>query len=509
MNTADGIRTSLRHTRPVLILLTLMVTVVGLILVINGIRHQRVLISQQAITQRLYLEDELARADNEISNRATEVLAKLRMEVGSYLAQTGKTRACAAAFGCPEFATDLISEASVFNRKGRRSGTEYSSLGDRILTVGEPNQYEKIITKLSAVRPFDWGITKRTDNLRPYCWLVNTDTQVICVAVKMSAFARQVFSPVSASVNAAVQLRLTLISPSNQYQKLSAPERLDEITVTRNLTTPLEHFAMRASVTSGDIAPPYWLYPALFALALGALVTGFAAATYRAHRSSVNEVLSKVTTMASISHSLRTPLANLKLYADLLGRHRDDPAAVKKFAMVVDSEASRLTTVIDNVLEIGRAETHRRLQSANPGELVRTLLLTFGAGSIPENIEVESEVTQPKVFDCDGFQQILVNLVDNALKYAPEQRVTVKTWVTNDMLYLQVRDYGQHASIGENLDLTAAYERANKDSSGFGLGLTACKIITQRNGGDLEVELEQPGYCITASLETQNQLENP
>lgn len=508
MKTSEGITASVNTTRPVLIILTLMVTIVVLFLVINGIHDQRTLVAQQTISKRLYLEDQIADADIAINKRAAIVMAKLRNEVTTHLEESLKTRACAAAFGCPEFASNLITEASVFNRKGRRSGAEYSSLGDRILTLGDPNQYEKIITALSNRTPFQWGITKPTDNLRPYCWLLANTEKVICIAVQMQALAKHTFEPVASSLNAAGRINFDLLMSSAQSTNPYSSIRNGEIILIRNLAIPFEHFSLSAAAEESSATLPYWLYSALFALALGASVTGFAAATYRAHRASVNEAISKITTMASISHSLRTPLTNLRLYADLLVRHNIDPQAVRKFAMIVDSEASRLTTVIDNVLEIGRADEQQNTRRENPDTLLLELLSTFGAGNIPDNIEVKLEVNREILFDCGGFQQILVNLIDNAQKYAPDQQVSISTWQKNSMLFLQVRDFGKHNTAAHTKDLTTAYRRGSSELGGFGLGLAACKIIAERNSGALTVEHKKIGYCITASLKIHHSLEH-
>ena len=73
MNTADGLTINLQSSRPVLILLTLMVTIVVLIVVVNGIRDQRTLVAQQTISHRLYLEEQLAHANAEVEKRGLTV----------------------------------------------------------------------------------------------------------------------------------------------------------------------------------------------------------------------------------------------------------------------------------------------------------------------------------------------------------------------------------------------------------------------------------------------------
>src|SRR5262249_55194768 len=136
--------------------------------------------------------------------------------------------------------------------------------------------------------------------------------------------------------------------------------------------------------------------------------------------------------VSSVSHELRTPLAQIRLFAEtlLLGRVRSD-AEERRSLEIIDQEARRLTHLVENVLAFSRAERHAiRLQREPTAltPLVAAVVEAFEPLAATRKVTLRRDIF-PGIFadaDPDALRQMLINLLDNAVKYGPEsQTVTV------------------------------------------------------------------------------------
>ncbi|MEM7465505.1 MAG: HAMP domain-containing sensor histidine kinase [Pseudomonadota bacterium] len=492
---------SQKNSSVMLSLLTAIVTITILSLVIFGIRDLRIAIANQTISARIDMEAQLDSAIESVRSLTASAMAQLRNEVETYFLNTQANRACAVTFGCPEFASGLIANASVYLRDGRPAAGEMSSLGDQILTLGDNHDYQSLAASLSGENPAQWANSKPGTELRPYCWLSHK-LQVICIAVNVPAMANQVIADFIVATGKSNEISFT----SDLVAHVMTREEISKNTtrsrsVTRALPQPFEHSLLRANRTDVISPTPYWLYSGIVALVLGASVSGFATAAFVVHRNSINEVRARLINMASTSHSLRTPLANLTLYANLLRRKNSEPATVEKYALIIDNEANRLKAVIDNVLEIGRIGTANTpsVTEEIPDELVQQIMTTFGAQTQKFRLALDSS-TRVR-FDTEGYKQILVNLIDNSLKHAADCPVDVKTWIDAKQIFIQVSDHGTGAPSAKPPITIGAYQRGdNAVGEGYGLGLVACKLIAERNGGSITLTADAKGFHAVASL---------
>ena len=206
---------------------------------------------------------------------------------------------------------------------------------------------------------------------------------------------------------------------------------------------------------------------------------------------------------AKLSHDLRTPIANLRLYAELLSRRADDESAVRRYSNVLSAEIDRLALLADNTIIYGRtaAPAPIRLDEAIPDAVLNSTIeryqnLFAATGS---TIEVSHDAPRAGRFDRMGFERILINLLDNACKYAPG-RIEVATCEQAGMLFLSVRDYGPGLDPASK-DRVLAPRRAGAGAKdGFGLGLIVVRELAQANDGTLTIESADPGVRLTASL---------
>jgi two-component system phosphate regulon sensor histidine kinase PhoR len=207
--------------------------------------------------------------------------------------------------------------------------------------------------------------------------------------------------------------------------------------------------------------------------------------------------------VANVSHELRTPLTAIKGYAEtLLGPAGDDRETARRFLAVIDRHSERLGRLTDDLLtlsdlELGRASL--RLSPLEVTPVVEDVLQILTERASRGGVEVVARVAAgtPQVLaDGDRLRQVLINLVDNAIKYTPAGgRVAVRAAPfrdgDRDMVEIAVDDTGGGIPAHDIPRLTERFFRVDKARSralgGTGLGLAIVKHIVQAHGGWLEI----------------------
>jgi two-component system phosphate regulon sensor histidine kinase PhoR len=210
--------------------------------------------------------------------------------------------------------------------------------------------------------------------------------------------------------------------------------------------------------------------------------------------------------VANVSHELRTPLASIRSLVETLEAGAiDDPSVAGDFFGRVVSEVDRLTALVDELLDLARIESGRlmlRLERIDSKELV-----TAGGERLRPQIEraqlrlvIDVEPGLPPVMaDRTRVEQVLVNLVHNAIKFTrPGGTIAVRARPEGDRLAISVADTGVGIAP---LELTRVFERFFKSdrarrSDGTGLGLAIAKHIVQTHGGSIWATSE-PGIGST------------
>lgn len=224
---------------------------------------------------------------------------------------------------------------------------------------------------------------------------------------------------------------------------------------------------------------------------------------YRNQQARLMESTFRSEMTAKLSHDLRTPIANLRLYAELVSRRADDEEAVRRYSAVLSAEIERLALLADNTIIYGRtaAPAPIRLDEAVPDAVLDATIERYQnlfavTGS---TMEVTHNASRAGRFDRMGFERILINLLDNARKYAPG-RIEIATHEADGMLYLSVRDYGPGLDPASKDHLLAHSLAANRVKDGFGLGLVVVRELAEANGGKLAIKDTDPGVRLTASM---------
>jgi signal transduction histidine kinase len=216
--------------------------------------------------------------------------------------------------------------------------------------------------------------------------------------------------------------------------------------------------------------------------------------------------------VASVSHELRTPLTQIRMYGETLLLQRVRSEAERTRALqVVDREARRLGNLVENLLQFSRARRGADLLAAEAtslAPLVRQALDAFRpiAEGGEALVEAELDETARAAVDADALQQMLVNLLDNALKYGPRgQRVTVRLSRRGDRVELSVTDQGPGIPEGDRERVFERFHRLERDRrearAGTGIGLSVVRDLARRQGGRaFAVEAEGGGARVGVEL---------
>ena len=201
--------------------------------------------------------------------------------------------------------------------------------------------------------------------------------------------------------------------------------------------------------------------------------------------------------ISGVSHELRTPLAQIRLFGEtlLLGRVRT-PEEAHRAAQVIVQESRRLSQMVDNVLLFSRSNrgvvTIRR-ETVDIAALVADVVGAFKpqAASKQMTVVLESDgVLRPVAVDPNVVRQVLLNLLDNAVKYGLRgQRITVRLRGAADALSLSVEDEGPGITPTDRAKIWEPFWRApGSAEGGTGLGLAIVRDLVTLHGGTAAVE---------------------
>ncbi|MBN9507649.1 MAG: two-component sensor histidine kinase [Alphaproteobacteria bacterium] len=209
--------------------------------------------------------------------------------------------------------------------------------------------------------------------------------------------------------------------------------------------------------------------------------------------------------VANASHELRTPLASLIGFIDTLrGPAADDKPAQERFLGIMAEQAQRMNRLIDDLLQLSRIELTEHQPPADLvaiGDLVARIAASFEPRLPARRMRLALDVAKglaPVAADADQIEQVLQNLVDNALKYGREGgtvRVAAAPAATRPGVVLSVADDGPGIARAHLPRLTERFYRVDKGRSrargGTGLGLAIVKHIVSRHRGQLTIESEE------------------
>jgi len=215
--------------------------------------------------------------------------------------------------------------------------------------------------------------------------------------------------------------------------------------------------------------------------------------------------------VANISHELKTPIGALSLLSEAVLGAKDDPEAVVKFATRMQSEAKRLTDLVQEIINLSRVQDSDPLQLAQEvgvEYMIREAIDQCQISADNRNITVTYSETTPAVVLGDRDQLIMAihNLVENAINYSPENtKVSISTTIENGVVNIAVTDQGIGISEAEQDRIFERFYRVDparsRQTGGTGLGLSIVKHIASKHGGEVKIwSVENVGSTFSLRL---------
>jgi two-component system phosphate regulon sensor histidine kinase PhoR len=209
--------------------------------------------------------------------------------------------------------------------------------------------------------------------------------------------------------------------------------------------------------------------------------------------------------VANVSHELRTPVTVIRGYAETLGSGliSKDPATAERFANVIKNHAERLTSLISDLLTLSQLEVQGRTLTLAPCDLNERLqhcceLVKPKAEEKEINISISPLPTGKILADAQRLEQILFNLLDNAVKYTPNNgAVTIKVSSEGEMMRIAIDDSGPGVPEAAHQRIFERFYRADagrsREEGGTGLGLAIAKHLVGLHGGTIGVTNRREG----------------
>jgi signal transduction histidine kinase len=207
--------------------------------------------------------------------------------------------------------------------------------------------------------------------------------------------------------------------------------------------------------------------------------------------------------VSGVSHELRTPLAQIRLFADLLESGRLTADEGGRSVRIINEEARRLSYLVENILHFSRAQRGASRIAAEPVEvapLVRAAVEGFAPLARERHVSWALALEEGVVarVDRDALRQILLNLLDNAVKYGPPgQTVRVGLALSGFALRLTVDDAGPGVPMEERAAVWEPYRRLPRHDDGVtggsGIGLSVVRDLVELHGGRVSVTAAPTG----------------
>src|SRR6266849_1285266 len=205
------------------------------------------------------------------------------------------------------------------------------------------------------------------------------------------------------------------------------------------------------------------------------------------------------TFISVVSHELQTPIAIIKGYASTLARPDAElePETLRSRLQAIEEEADSLDKMVNNLLYASRIQAGGLQMEIAPldlSSLVQKVVQRLRVKSPDATVKLDLPAQLPTVMaDRDRIEEVLQNLLDNAVKYSPKRRViTVSCRATGDEVRVSVGDLGMGIALRDQEQIFDRFHRVDNGSTrstqGAGLGLYICRAIVEAHGGRIWVE---------------------
>ena len=254
--------------------------------------------------------------------------------------------------------------------------------------------------------------------------------------------------------------------------------------------------------------------------AVGIALLGLAFYLYKEHTREMKLAEQRVNFVNQVSHELKTPLTNIRLYAELLeeslpeigdGESGEDKR-FRKYLDVITTESQRLSRLIANVLNFSRAKRDRlvlRVETAVVDEIILNTLKAFAQSFESKGVQVNFQAgARERVrVDPDVLEQILNNIFSNTEKYgASGGRLDIKSRKSGEDTFITIQYYGPGIPHHDAQKIFLPFYRVSSNVTdgvtGTGIGLSIARDLARLHEGDLTLLSSDKGACLKVHLRT-------
>ncbi len=213
--------------------------------------------------------------------------------------------------------------------------------------------------------------------------------------------------------------------------------------------------------------------------------------------------------VANVSHELKTPVGAISLLAEALESSADDPEAVRRFARRTHKESARLAALVQDIIELSRLQGTNVAQQGRAVDINTVVAEAVDRSQLPaesRNIElvVGGHADAVVYGDQDQLVTALRNLIDNAIRYSPENtRVGIGIRSKDGLVAVSVTDQGEGLSPEDQERVFERFYRVDaarsRHTGGTGLGLSIVKHVVANHGGEVTL-WSQPGQGSTFTI---------
>lgn len=352
-----------------------------------------------------------------------------------------------------------------------------------------------------------------------YAVLVNYSndfvTEALTFIIEKRAMLPSVLSPVKNNHNIRFMMRNQADQLLWQSQSEFGDDNRHVITIDDDYGSLFEGFTMTAAIDSSLAASliigglPKSQIPQLLLMIGAALIAMLTTLWLQRKTHLLNQ--QKEQFIARASHELRTPLTQIRLFAETLELGREKNLAKQQnYLNIIHRESIRLSQLVDNIL-------HQQLiqQSQIKTHTERVQIQKFLTDLIAEqkilwqqkSIQVNFQSTDDLMVNTDPnlLKQILINVLDNAVKFGPDQQIIdIKTYTHNSFITIKITDQGPGIPESQINMLLQRYTRLSRDEhrgiNGNGLGLSITNHLLQELDGQLHFEHPEIGLTVVIKL---------
>jgi len=213
--------------------------------------------------------------------------------------------------------------------------------------------------------------------------------------------------------------------------------------------------------------------------------------------------------ISAVSHELRTPLTSIRMYSEMLENNWVKSQDKRtEYYRNMRAESERLSRLIENVLDFSRIQRGRKKYTFRTGDInrcVAEVVETMRPYAKQNGFSIKMELGPlgQTAFDHDAVTQIMVNLLDNAIKYARltrDKTITVRTRYDNQFILVEVEDHGPGIPLRQRKKIFEEFYRcgaeATRETAGTGLGLALVKKFALAHNGFVQIASAKPTGAI-------------